>query len=140
MARYDSHNEGMEIPTINPQDISAFHSLHDEFKRLQAQASDEISVARQNSANELTISRNGELVVVPEGALWDEVFYIGRNSDAGKILAEKYPKAFELSAKAEQKSAELKAFAMSKWGIDPLAMSLSDIIRIIEGLIASKGV
>jgi len=59
---------------------------------------------------------------------------VSRRSD----LAEKYPDAFRLSREAEQKKDEIKAFAISKWDIDPLAMTLSNIMRIVEALIEYK--
>ena len=130
----------MEIPTIQPQDIARFHELHDEFKRISEQASAAIVVAQDNKENEITIARNGKPVVVSENALWQEVWALGPESEAGGILKEMYPQAFELSAKAEAKKNEMKAFSVTKWGIDPLAMSLSDIIRIIQAVVKAEKV
>jgi hypothetical protein len=44
----------MDIPTIDPQDISQFHSLDGEVKALNEQASAAIEAANANSENELT--------------------------------------------------------------------------------------
>ena len=129
---------GMEIPTITPQDISQFHSLHGEFKRLNEQASAAIIAARGNSENEITIARDGKAITVKEKDLWDEVFNLGPDCEGGKILAEKYPDAFTISTQAETKKKEFQALAMSKWNIDPLAMSLSDIMRITEAVVDYK--
>lgn len=128
----------MEIPTIDPKDIGTLHTLFSEHKSLSEQASAAILLAKENKDNELTIAREGRAVVVKENDLWEEVWALGPASDAGKILSEKYPDAFELSAKAEKKKEEVKAFALTRWGIDPLVMSLSDIIRIVEAVIDYK--
>lgn len=128
----------MEIPTITPQDISTFHSLYGEVKTLNEQASASIIAAQENKENELTIARDGQPIVVKENDLWTEVFHLGPACEGGQILSEKYPEPFELSAKAEQKKHELKAFALSKWNIDPLGMTLSDIMRMMEAMIEYK--
>jgi hypothetical protein len=129
------HVPGMEIPTITPQDISAFHALYGEVKALNEHASAAIEAAKVNSENELTIARDGKPVVVKEGDLWTEVWHLGAQSDGGQILAEKYPEPFKLSADAEKKKGELKTFALTKWNIDPLGMTLSDIMRICEAIV-----
>ena len=128
----------MELPTIDPKDISEFHRLHGDFKDLQEQASAAILLAKENQDNELTIARDGKAIVVREKDLWDEIWALGPESEAGKVLSEKYADAFNLSADAEKKKGELKAFAQSKWNVDPLAMTLSDIIRIMEAVIEYK--
>lgn len=125
----------METPTIKPEDLSQFHSLNGEFKHIQEQASAAIFAAQENKANEITIARDGKAIVLPEKALWDEVWVLGPDCEGGKILAEKYPEAFALSAKANAKGAELKGFATLKWGIDPVALSLSDILRVCEAIV-----
>ncbi|TXH50830.1 MAG: hypothetical protein E6Q97_19645 [Desulfurellales bacterium] len=128
----------MEIPTITTEDISAFHALHAEFKRINEKASDAIIAARANSQNDITIARNGKAVTLKEGALWDEVWSLGETSEAGAILGEKYPEAFELSGKAEAKKDEMKRFAVLKWQIDPIGMTLSDIMRLCEAIVEWK--
>jgi predicted ATP-grasp superfamily ATP-dependent carboligase len=128
----------MEKPTITSEGIARFHTLHSEFKALQDQASAEISTAQLNNDVEITIARDGKAVVVKERELWTEVYHLGPACDAGKILSEKYPAAFEVSAKAEEKKKEMQSFAMAEWGINPLAMSLSDIMRVTEALVDYK--
>lgn len=73
-----------------------------------------------------------------ENDLWTEVWHLGADCEGGKILAEKYPEPFKLSRQAEEKKAEIKKFAMAKWGIDPMAMTLSDIIRIMDAIVDYK--
>jgi len=123
----------MEHPTA--ESIAEFHKLSDEFKELNTLASDAVAAARLHQSNEITIARDGQPVVVTEKDLWDEVWHLGPDSDAGTILKEKYPQPFELSAQTNKKKEEIKAWAVSKWGIDPLAMSLSDIIKITEAVV-----
>lgn len=128
----------MEIPTIKPQDISTYQVLVSEFKALQEKASNEIVAARLNGENDITISRDGQPVTIKEKNLWTEVFALGPDSDAGQILKNVYPAAFELSAEANKKSEEMKKFAIASFGVNPLEMSLSDIFRIIEAVFEMK--
>jgi hypothetical protein len=128
----------MEIPTIAPADIVHFHALYSEFKSLQDQASAAIEAAKSNKDAEITIAREGQPVVLTEGDLWTEVWHLGADSEAGKILSEKYPGPFRLSKESEEKKAEMTAFALGKWKIDPLAMTLSDIMRIAEAVVDYK--
>jgi hypothetical protein len=123
----------MEHPTA--QSIAEFHVLSDEFKALNQRASESIKAAQLHQGSQITIARDGKPVVVTEKDLWDEVYYLGPASDAGRMLAEKYPEPFEFSAQAEAKKTELKKWALEKWGIDPLAISLSDIIKVIEAVV-----
>ena len=126
----------METPTA--ETIGQLHEHFDVLKDLQRKASDAIAAAQQNGQQEITIARDGKAVVVHEKDLWDEVWHLGSNSDAGRILKEKYPGAFALSLKAEEKMAEIKHFTTEKWGINPLAMSLSDILKLTGALIDYK--
>jgi hypothetical protein len=128
----------MEIPTIDPKDIAHLRTLFAERKQLEEQASAAIELAKIHKEEEITIARDGQAVVVTENDLWTEVWHLGPDSDGGKILLEKYPEPFKLAAQAEAKKAEIKSFAITKWGIDPLAMTLSDIMRITEALIDYK--
>jgi hypothetical protein len=122
----------MELPTA--QTIAEFHVLSDDFKALNNGASDAIVAAKEHHDQEVTIARDGKPLVVKERDLWEEVYHLGPASEAGTILNEKYPEPFELSRQAEQKKEDIKAWAVEKWGINPLAMSLSDIIKLAEAV------
>lgn len=128
----------MDIPTISPEDLSTFHSLFAELKTLQEQATVAIEAAKTNADAEITIARDGKPVVLSEKALWDEVWHLGADCDAGTILSARYPDAFRLSREAEEKKAEMKAFSVTQWGIDPVAMTLSDIMRLMSAMIDYK--
>lgn len=128
----------MDIPTISPEDLSTFHSLFAELKHLQEQATAAIDAAKTNADAEITIARDGQPVILKEKDLWDEVWHLGADCDAANVLSVKYPDAFGVSRDAEAKKAEMKAFSVSKWGIDPLAMTLSDIMRLMSAMIDYK--
>jgi hypothetical protein len=125
----------MEIPTIEPQDIAHFYSLHDEFKAMQVEAGVALDLAQANKEIEITIARDGRPTVVKENDLWTEVWHLGPQCEGGTILSEKYPDAFKLAARAEAKKNDMKAFAVSKWQIDPLGMTLADIMRRTEAIV-----
>jgi hypothetical protein len=125
----------MEQPTITAESLAQFHSLFDEFEVLKTQASEALAVAKLNSELEIFITRDGKVSTVKEKDLWDEVWHLGAFSDAGEILNEKYPSVFEANRKAEAKKQEFQAFAKERWNIDPFGVSLSGIIRLIEGVV-----
>jgi len=128
----------MELPTITGEDIRHFHKLSEDFKATQALASRAIADAKLNQNNELTIARDGKPVSIREKDLWDEVWTLGATCEAAGILKEKYPDVFIHSVAADDKRQEIKVFAIERWQVDPLAISLSDIIRIIEGVVDYK--
>lgn len=128
----------MEQPSITAKDIEHFHKLFAEFRALTDKASNELNTAKLQQDRQINITRDGKPMSVKEKDLWDEVWHLGANSDAGKALSEKYPSVFQASKQANEKKLEMQKFARAQWDIDPLALSLSDIIRLIEGVVDYK--
>lgn len=128
----------MEKPTITSQDLADFYTIQSEFDELQRKASEALVNAKAAQEQEISISRNGKHQVVREKDLWDEIWHNVEDDTAKTVLREKYPQVFELSEKTEEKKEHLKQFAMEKWEINPLAMSLSDIFRIAEAVYEMK--
>jgi len=63
---------------------------------------------------------------------------LGTPAPPPQALKGKYPEVFEAYAKQEKKALELKAFIHAKLGFDFTQMSISDYIRLTEGLIEMK--
>jgi len=97
------------------------------------------SVAKspENLENELEIERDGKKVKVAEKQLWVEVYSLGDDSPAGKILAEKYPKPFELGKQADKIQKEIFELISDVFGITG-RVSTIDIISIVLQLIDFK--
>jgi hypothetical protein len=77
-------------------------------------------------------------VEAPEDKLWYEVINLGTNCDAGKVLKPIYPKVFEAVDIHEKAVADLNAYCIKEIGIDPLKLSLLDIIKIVDGILDGR--
>jgi hypothetical protein len=77
-------------------------------------------------------------VEAPEDKLWYEVANLGEDCEAGKTLKAIYPKVFELSAKHNALVAEMTAYSLKEIGIDPMRITLMDILRIVDGVIEGR--
>jgi hypothetical protein len=77
-------------------------------------------------------------VEAPEDKLWYEVQNLSVNCDAGLVLNKIYPKVFEAVETHEKAVAELNAYCIKEIGIDPLKLSLLDIIKIVDGILDGR--
>jgi hypothetical protein len=82
--------------------------------------------------------KDGKVVDVPESALWDEIYHLGQTSEAYQFLKDKYPHVFEKTDRYEKKVLEISQFSVAELGVDAIRMRLSDIIRIVEGVVDYK--
>ncbi len=122
---------------ITKEKIDQLYSFYDEIERLQNAANTAINLAKQNKdkAKLKVVRRNGKRVEVLEDLLWQEIWTIGKSSEGYDALKSKYPDAFEKTDAFLAKSRELKKFSVAELGIDTTAIKLTDIIRLVEGLI-----
>jgi hypothetical protein len=77
-------------------------------------------------------------VEAPEDKLWYEVTNLGVQCQAGQVLKPIYPKVFEAVEIHEKAVAELNAYCIREIGIDPLKLSLLDIIKIVDGILDGR--
>lgn len=121
---------------ITHERISKLFALYDELDALKEQASDAIKAAQDFQGNRVLINRTGGgQQEVTEKMLWDEVWNLSADSDAGRFLRKKYPEAFERSDEANKKAVELREFTLGELGIDAQQIKLSDIIKLTQALI-----
>ena len=78
------------------------------------------------------ITRNGKEVEVREDALWYELRNLGLESEAGKFLYEKYKEILDLDIKHKNLVKEMEDYCIKEVGINPLQMSILDIIKLIK--------
>lgn len=126
----------MKAPIITGEHIDTVIRLYEELEVLTETESEAIKSAQAGNDEKTAIVKrnNGEEQTVSEKDLWKEVFYIGEGSEGYPILKERYPNVFEQSALHAQKLQEITAYTVTHLGVDPLKMSLSDIIRLIMGV------
>lgn len=123
---------------INQEKIERLYKIQEEYDTLEIAASDAIKEARLNEGNEVTITRGGKDIQIAEKLLWDEVWNLGGNCEAGQFLRSKYPEAFAKSDDCNQKAQELKDFSLAELGIDSQKIKLSTVLKLIEAVVAMK--
>ena len=124
----------MEVLEINKEKIEKLMTLCKELREVQENTSTELANAKSNNHRRILYKgKNFE-----EQVLWDEIRYAGVNGEAGKVMRAKYPKAFDLYDKQEEKSKEYEKFVIDNIGVDPLAMTLADVVQLILGVVDYK--
>ena len=108
--------------------------LEKEKEKLEKQASDLLKKAKQNKNNEVETKR-GKL---PEGDLWEEVFRLGQDCEAGKILKEKYPEVFKAYEKQNEKSKEIDRFFSDSFGFSFNSITPTRLIKFVSDIIDWK--
>jgi hypothetical protein len=116
-----------QINTINATvaDIHKYMELASEYLR---------TAQDRNKTRKHTLERDGKQIELTEKILWEEVFYTGASSQAGKILKPLHPEVFEAYAKQSEASDRLTAFCIGELGINYPQMTISDYLKLSEGL------
>lgn len=123
---------------ITVEKIQKLDSIYTEISQLSKKVSDLLILAKKNKDKELTITREGKLIQITEGRLWDEVRVLGEDSEAGTILKPLYPDVFEHSSIQRKKADELRVFCHAELGVDPSALRLIDILHLVNAMIDYK--
>lgn len=111
-------------------DLEAVKELHSEqIKTVQAQFGD----------NDISITRDdGKTIVTTEKALWDEVYYLGADSEAGKLMQEKYPDIFASAKKQNEIAGEYRKFIVDNFGVDYTAMTFGAYLKVLDMMVDYK--
>lgn len=128
---------------ITKQHIKKISEFYSEINKTKETLDNEYVKAREGAEErkvkvERIENNTPKEIETPEANLWYEVQNLGTNCQAGKALKPKYPKVFEAVEKHEKVVGEMNAYCIKEIGIDPLKLSLLDIIRIVEGVIEGK--
>jgi len=120
---------------ITQEKLNILYKLDAEIKEITDIASENLRVAKDRaSLNVHKLMRDGKEIEVTEKILWDEVFYLGENSEAGNILKKEHPQVFDLYKKQNEKADELRKFCITELGVDYTRMTIAEHIKIIEGM------
>ena len=124
---------------ITKEKIDQLYKFYDEIDQLQTEANDAINLAKKNKNNKIEVVRkDGKKSKVTEDLLWQEIWTISKASEGYAVLEKKYPEAFKKSDEFLKRSRELKKFSIAELGIDTTAIKLTDIIRLVEGIVDFK--
>lgn len=117
---------------IKSKQIKELNNLLKEKVLVNEALSDNLKTEQDRyGANEIELERGGKKVKITEKILWQEVFYGGKTSEAGKILSKKYPVIFELQTKSEELDKKINNFTMVNWGFFYNQMTLGVLINLI---------
>lgn len=121
--------------TFTRETLDQLHKLTAELKETKEIASELLRTAQDRFKTRThKITRNGKEIELTEKVLWDEVFYLGVACEAAQILKPIHPEVFEAFAKQDEKAKEIKKFSVTELGLDYEALTLSDYLRMTEGL------
>ena len=111
--------------------IEKLQDFYNKLEEIKTELNSEYVNAKEGASEKVhKLTRNDKEVEVSEDMLWYEVENLGSNCEAGTILQPKYPKVFELSKQYDETVHAMNAFSIKELGVDPLKVSLIDIIRI----------
>ncbi|RKZ11058.1 hypothetical protein DRQ25_00940 [Candidatus Fermentibacteria bacterium] len=126
---------------ITREKIDHIHVLMDSIKEASELASELLRTA-QDRGNDIKhkMNREGQEIEITEKVMWEEVFYHpnGPSCQSGKILSKKYPELFKAYADQEKLADELNKYCITEIGIDYRKMSLSDYMKITDGIFDLK--
>lgn len=115
--------------------IQKLHQLSDEVDNRKEISQEAIKTAQDRYKDrEVTIERGGKDVTITEKVLWDELFHLGFESQAGLKLKELHPEVFSNLTAQNAAADELRTFCINELGVDYTQMSLSDYLHITEKL------
>lgn len=119
-------------------DINKIKKYDAKLEEQKQYASDLLKSVKQFKDNKITITREGKEVEVTEGDLWEEVYRLGAESDAGKKLKEKYPKVFEAFEEQEKMKKELDKVFYKEAGFSFSQITPARLIKFVEAIIDNK--
>jgi hypothetical protein len=120
---------------ITQKQIKELRKLQNEQFEIAVIVSDKINQnKRAGGENLIEVERNNEKLQVREKILWEEVFHLGPDCQAGEILKKKYPDTFELAIKQNEGADMLHGFSIKNFGFDYTQMRLIDLIDLIEAI------
>jgi hypothetical protein len=116
--------------------IKKIFKFYDELDALANKATEmELEAKKGWKEKTAKITRDGKEVELTEEALWSEYRYLGDKSEAGKYLKEKYSKLFDQVELYNKKIDEFKVYTQGELNINPTALTLRDIINLIDAMI-----
>jgi len=120
---------------MNREQLTKLYELTDEVKNQKEVASELLRTAKDRFGHvKQKLERDGKEIEVTEKVLWDEVYYLGFQCQAGKILDKLHPEVLEAYRKQDVMADELKKFTIIEFGIDFTQLTISDYLKMTEGL------
>lgn len=131
---------------ITAQMLHQHTKLYEELHKLQFLLNENVKTVQDRfSNNEHPVKRKKKdsdlferTVKLTEKILWQEYHYLGRNSQAGKLLQSLYPEIFNMQDEEKAKVEEIRQFEFENFGFALTQMTPDNLIRIIEAMVDFK--
>lgn len=108
------------------EELDKYRELHSEqLKTVQDQFKD----------RKVSLERDGKTIEVTEKTLWDEIRFLGIESQAGQALKERYPDVFASFERFQKLAKEAEIFVLKYMGFDYTQMTLSNYVKLTLALI-----
>jgi len=124
---------------LTQEKINTLFEISDRVEEQEELASEILrTVQDQCGHKKHKFERDGQEVELTENILWQEVWHLGKDCQAGKILQKEHPELFEAYEKQNKYAEELQTFAMVNFGMDYKKMTLANYVSLINSLIDFK--
>jgi len=124
---------------FNEKNIKTLENIYERIETTKERLTHEYSIALENTKdNDFDIERKGVKSTVTGATLWYEVQNLGKNCEAALLLKPLYPLVFELAEEHDVLVRELETFSTTELHINPTAITLLDIVRIVKSVIKNK--
>lgn len=119
---------------ITKDKIAKLVKLEQELDDIKSETSDVLAEAKKNGKAEVQLKERK----ATESDLWDEVFRLGVDCEAGKYLKNQYPKVFDLHIKQKEKSDEIDKYFAEQFGFTFNQITPSRLIKMVSAIIDWK--
>ena len=122
---------------ITQKKLEILYTLYDEIQKAEDDVSNFMKKTKVNENGYLPVFREGKekRAQIKEKDLWEEVYTLGEDCNAGKALKEKYPEVFKAQKKQKAIAVSINVFVARELGLNYRAVKLSDIFKISEAMI-----
>jgi len=120
---------------INKENLSGLYEIYEKLENAKERASELLRTAQDRySHRTIQLEREGKMIMVTEKVLWQEVFYLGDESQAARELSKKHPEIFAAFAKQNELAAECNKFVMANFGMKAEQLTIGNVFALTEAM------
>ena len=118
---------------ITSNKIQKLKDKEEELNKIKKELTEKVKAAKKNKKTKHIIEREGREIEIEEQDLWEEFYRLeDLESQAGKILSEKYPEVFKNYKKHQKKLKELKDMYEEKIG--DIGIDAPRFVKLVDGI------
>jgi hypothetical protein len=120
---------------ITKENLQGLYELYQKLEEAKDRASDLLKTAKDRYGHrEVQLEREGKKITVKEDILWQEVFYLGNDSQAGRELSKKHPEVFEAFEKQNAAAKDCDKYVMMNFGMRSEQVTIGNIFALTEAM------